>query len=91
MLRVVGKEPSIDWTADGVYWVPANGDDIDPTTEMSILYDNPTGTSSSGRTSSSTSPRARHHHLGRPQRVPAPPHRRRMADRRRAVDRPRRQ
>jgi 3-phenylpropionate/cinnamic acid dioxygenase small subunit len=28
------------WTDDGVYWVPANGDDIDPEKEMSIIYDN---------------------------------------------------
>jgi 3-phenylpropionate/cinnamic acid dioxygenase small subunit len=28
------------WTDDGVYWVPANGDDIDPEQKMSILYDN---------------------------------------------------
>lgn len=28
------------WTDDGLYWVPANGDDIDPTTRMSIVYDN---------------------------------------------------
>ena len=28
------------WTDDGVYWIPANGDDIDPATQMSILYDN---------------------------------------------------
>jgi 3-phenylpropionate/cinnamic acid dioxygenase small subunit len=28
------------WTDDGIYWVPANGDDIDPTTQMSILFDN---------------------------------------------------
>jgi 3-phenylpropionate/cinnamic acid dioxygenase small subunit len=28
------------WTDDGVYWVPANGADIDPETEMSIIYDN---------------------------------------------------
>lgn len=28
------------WTTDGVYWVPANGDDIDPETQMSIIYDN---------------------------------------------------
>lgn len=28
------------WTDDGVYWVPANGMDIDPETEMSIIYDN---------------------------------------------------
>jgi 3-phenylpropionate/cinnamic acid dioxygenase small subunit len=28
------------WTEDGVYWIPANGDDIDPEREMSIIYDN---------------------------------------------------
>ena len=28
------------WTDDGVYWIPANGDDIDPEAQMSILYDN---------------------------------------------------
>jgi benzoate/toluate 1,2-dioxygenase subunit beta len=28
------------WTDDGVYWIPANGDDIDPATPMSIVYDN---------------------------------------------------
>jgi 3-phenylpropionate/cinnamic acid dioxygenase small subunit len=28
------------WTDDGVYWVPANGTDIDPEREMSIIYDN---------------------------------------------------
>ncbi len=28
------------WTDDAIYWVPANGDDIDPTTQMSILFDN---------------------------------------------------
>ena len=28
------------WTDDGIYWVPANGADIDPETEMSIIYDN---------------------------------------------------
>lgn len=28
------------WTNDGVYWVPANGDDPDPTTQMSIIFDN---------------------------------------------------
>ena len=28
------------WADDGVYWVPANGDDIDPELKMSILYDN---------------------------------------------------
>jgi 3-phenylpropionate/cinnamic acid dioxygenase small subunit len=28
------------WTDDAIYWVPANGDDIDPTTQVSILFDN---------------------------------------------------
>ena len=28
------------WEDDGVYWVPANGDDIDPEQQMSIIYDN---------------------------------------------------
>lgn len=28
------------WTDDGVYWVPANADDIDPEQKMSIVYDN---------------------------------------------------
>ncbi|MCW5774471.1 MAG: aromatic-ring-hydroxylating dioxygenase subunit beta [Rhodospirillaceae bacterium] len=28
------------WTDDGVYWVPANGSDIDPERDMSIIYDN---------------------------------------------------
>ena len=28
------------WTADGVYWVPANGDGGDPEQVMSIIYDN---------------------------------------------------
>jgi benzoate/toluate 1,2-dioxygenase beta subunit len=28
------------WTDDAVYWVPANGDDIDPERQMSIIYDN---------------------------------------------------
>ena len=28
------------WDDDGVYWVPANGDDIDPEQQMSIIYDN---------------------------------------------------
>lgn len=28
------------WTDDGVYWVPAGGDDVDPTRQMSILFDN---------------------------------------------------
>lgn len=28
------------WMDDAIYWVPANGDDIDPDREMSIIYDN---------------------------------------------------
>jgi 3-phenylpropionate/cinnamic acid dioxygenase small subunit len=28
------------WTDDGLYWVPANADDIDPMTQMSIVHDN---------------------------------------------------
>ena len=28
------------WTDDGVYWVPYGGDDPDPETSMSIIYDN---------------------------------------------------
>ena len=28
------------WTDDAIYWIPANGDDIDPERRMSILYDN---------------------------------------------------
>ena len=28
------------WEDDATYWVPANGDDTDPETEMSIIYDN---------------------------------------------------
>jgi benzoate/toluate 1,2-dioxygenase subunit beta len=28
------------WTDDAIYWVPAGSDDIDPTTQMSILFDN---------------------------------------------------
>lgn len=28
------------WTDDAIYWVPANGADSDPTTQMSVLYDN---------------------------------------------------
>jgi 3-phenylpropionate/cinnamic acid dioxygenase small subunit len=28
------------WTDDAVYWVPANGDDIDPAKQMSIVFDN---------------------------------------------------
>jgi len=28
------------WTDDGVYWIPANGEDTDPDKVMSIIYDN---------------------------------------------------
>jgi 3-phenylpropionate/cinnamic acid dioxygenase small subunit len=28
------------WTPDGFYWVPAIGDDVDPDTTMSVIYDN---------------------------------------------------
>lgn len=28
------------WDDDAVYWVPANGEDIDPEREMSFIYDN---------------------------------------------------
>lgn len=28
------------WTDDAIYWVPANGDDTDPTRQVSIIYDN---------------------------------------------------
>jgi 3-phenylpropionate/cinnamic acid dioxygenase small subunit len=28
------------WTDDGHYWVPAGGDDVDPSTHMSIINDN---------------------------------------------------
>ena len=28
------------WTDDAIYWVPANGENIDPELEMSIIYDN---------------------------------------------------
>ncbi len=28
------------WTDDGVYWIPANGEDSDPEQKMSIVYDN---------------------------------------------------
>ncbi|WP_416899756.1 MAG: aromatic-ring-hydroxylating dioxygenase subunit beta [Minwuia sp.] len=28
------------WTDDAIYWVPANGADIDPKSQMSIIYDN---------------------------------------------------
>jgi 3-phenylpropionate/cinnamic acid dioxygenase small subunit len=28
------------WDDEAIYWVPANGDDIDPEREMSLIYDN---------------------------------------------------
>jgi benzoate/toluate 1,2-dioxygenase beta subunit len=28
------------WTDDAVYWVPSGADDIDPNTQMSIIFDN---------------------------------------------------
>lgn len=28
------------WTDDAIYWVPANADDIDPFTKMSVIFDN---------------------------------------------------
>ncbi len=28
------------WADDAIYWVPANGADTDPTTQMSVIYDN---------------------------------------------------
>lgn len=28
------------WTDDAVYWVPANGDGVDPTRVMSVVFDN---------------------------------------------------
>jgi len=28
------------WADDAIYWVPANGDDIDPTRQVSVLFDN---------------------------------------------------
>ena len=28
------------WTDDAVYWVPANGDAVDPERQMSIIFDN---------------------------------------------------
>lgn len=28
------------WADDAVYWIPANGDNTDPETQMSIIYDN---------------------------------------------------
>jgi len=27
------------WTDDGIYWIPCNEDDIDPTRHVSIIYD----------------------------------------------------
>jgi 3-phenylpropionate/cinnamic acid dioxygenase small subunit len=34
------EEWELLWTDDGIYWIPANGDDVDPETKMSIVYDN---------------------------------------------------
>jgi 3-phenylpropionate/cinnamic acid dioxygenase small subunit len=28
------------WVEDGIYWVPANGDDTDPHSQVSLIYDN---------------------------------------------------
>ncbi len=28
------------WEEDAIYWVPANGNDTDPETQMSVIYDN---------------------------------------------------
>jgi 3-phenylpropionate/cinnamic acid dioxygenase small subunit len=28
------------WDDDGIYWVPANGDDTDPERDVSLIYDN---------------------------------------------------
>ena len=28
------------WAPEAIYWVPAGADDIDPTTQMSIIFDN---------------------------------------------------
>jgi benzoate/toluate 1,2-dioxygenase beta subunit len=28
------------WTDDAIYWVPSGADDIDPNTQMSIIFDN---------------------------------------------------
>ena len=28
------------WVDEGIYWVPANGDDTDPNTDVSLIYDN---------------------------------------------------
>ncbi len=28
------------WVDEGIYWVPANGEDTDPSTQVSLIYDN---------------------------------------------------
>ena len=28
------------WDPDAIYWIPANGDDVDPHTQMSVVFDN---------------------------------------------------
>jgi benzoate/toluate 1,2-dioxygenase beta subunit len=28
------------WTDDAIYWVPCNSDDVDPSREISLIYDN---------------------------------------------------
>lgn len=28
------------WSEEGIYWVPANGDETDPSKQMSIIFDN---------------------------------------------------
>src|SRR5690606_25216639 len=28
------------WEDDAIYWIPANGEDIDPEQKMSVIYDN---------------------------------------------------
>lgn len=28
------------WVEEGIYWVPANGDDTDPHSQVSLIYDN---------------------------------------------------
>ncbi|WP_052665756.1 aromatic-ring-hydroxylating dioxygenase subunit beta [Nitriliruptor alkaliphilus] len=28
------------WTDDAIYWVPANGDEVDPSTQVSVVHDN---------------------------------------------------
>ena len=55
------------WDDEGIYWVPANGDDTDPGPGVSLIYDNRsrlhTGSSAtrSARRSRSTRRRARSH------------------------------